>query len=62
MIEKPQDIDFFTDLLGAMMQQSEWAFNNSIKFGGTPDGERFWLTYLFWDKKINEYLEENQAS
>lgn len=61
MIKKISDTDFFKDPLGSMMQQSKWAFNNSIIFADTSDGEKFWSTHLFWEKEIQEYRKENKA-
>ena len=58
---KPNPIYFYDDPLGAMMQQSMWAFNNAIKFQGLPDEQRFIEIHLLMEKEIEKYLKENQA-
>ncbi len=53
--------DFFRDPFDAMMVQSMWAFQNSILFAGTPEGESFQRIYEYFEKEIEKYLEENGA-
>jgi len=50
--------DSFDDPLGMMMDQSKWAFTNSIVWNDKPEGERFWEIHLHFEKEISKYLEE----
>ena len=50
--------DSFDDPLGMMMDQSKWAFSNSIVWNDKPEGRRFWEIHLHFEKEISEYLEE----
>ena len=50
--------DSFDDPLGMMMDQSKWAFTNSILWGDKPEGQRFWEIHLHFEKEILSYLEE----
>jgi hypothetical protein len=50
--------DSFDDPLGIMMDQSKWAFRNSILLDNKPEGQRFWEIHLHFEKEILSYLEE----
>ncbi len=50
--------DSFDDPLGMMMDQSKWAFTNSILWGDMPESQRFWKIHLHFEKEILSYLEE----
>jgi len=50
--------DSFDDPLGMMMDQSKWAFTNSILWNDKPEGQRFWKMHLHFEKEILSYLEE----
>lgn len=52
------DPNSFDDPLGMMMDQSNWAFTNSILWGDKPEGQRFWEIHLHFEKEILSYLEE----
>lgn len=54
-------INSFNDPLGMLMEQSMWAFRNSIVFAETVDEERFRLLHEHLEREINKYLEENGA-
>ena len=54
-------IDSLEDPLGMFLDQSLWAFLNSIRYQESPDGEYFQKLHEFWEQQIKQYLEENTA-
>ena len=51
-------VDSFDDPLGMMMDQSKWAFTNSIQWNDEHESKMFWEIHLHFEKQILKYLEE----
>lgn len=62
MIEKPLDIDSFTDTLASMTQQSNLLRRRWSECWGTLEGKKTLNTYVHIEKEILKHLIQKKQS